>query len=161
MYDAQSPLRSFLPFCSTRYQSRGDYPVSELDSGMRKSLGILLTDDKLVDLWGNPRRVIAEDRENGVFIGIYSAGMDGESSTNGNDPDDINSWGQIGKNHYPEAKRERAARQARVAGLWGLFAAVLFLLVFEWRMLRRPKRRKSKRTSRRSQHLTLGVSQPS
>ena len=48
-----------------------------------------------LDPWGNPYRCVRNVKlpEGGMqSIGVYSMGRDGVSETNGNDPDDLNSW---------------------------------------------------------------------
>ena len=53
-----------------------------------------------IDHWGNPYMFVAEDRKDGLWVGIYSKGQDGVSHSRGNDPDDQNTWGQYGHKHY-------------------------------------------------------------
>lgn len=71
------------------------------------------------DPWNRPYRYVAGDGYPGGF-GIYCCGKDGVSATRGNDPDDINSWGD------PEFQPpdSPAVRRAKL-GVAGVGLAVL------------------------------------
>ena len=51
-----------------------------------------LDDPPGMDAWGNPYRVQARESLMAA-VRVYSTGQDGESLADGNDPDDIRSWG--------------------------------------------------------------------
>jgi hypothetical protein len=50
------------------------------------------------DPWGHPYRVVAAEGPD--RFGFYSTGRDGLSNSNGNDPDDINSWSEARTRYY-------------------------------------------------------------
>lgn len=54
---------------------------------------VQIIDEVPTDPWGNPYRYVAGDGYPDGF-GFYSSGIDEISRTQGNDPDDINSWSQ-------------------------------------------------------------------
>ncbi|MEM7313836.1 MAG: hypothetical protein AAF497_11860 [Planctomycetota bacterium] len=58
------------------------------------------------DVWGNPYRVAARDNPDHPPR-IYSTGMDGQSNSNGYDPDDIRNWDQDGLPWYSNRERRR------------------------------------------------------
>ncbi len=71
-----------------------DFEIAELWNAM----------DGNLDTWGNAYRLI-ELNETGPFdsrssFHVYSLGADGESMSNGNDADDINSWNYDRNRHY-------------------------------------------------------------
>lgn len=84
-----------------------------------------------IDAWGNPFMFVAEDRSEGLWIGIYSKGMDGLSASKGNDPDDQNSWGQDGSDYYwPKIARASWLTMLLEGCILALFYAPLCLLAF-------------------------------
>ena len=46
-----------------------------------------------LDPWGNPFRYVVSPSLDGGY-GVYTTGADGVSHSNGNDPDDLNSWSE-------------------------------------------------------------------
>ena len=60
--------------------------------------------------WNNPwmslPKFVAEMRDGELWMGVYLDGEDGKSDTKGNDPDDLNSWGQNGFDFYEELYAE-------------------------------------------------------
>ena len=92
-----------------------------------------------VDIWGNPYHIVHEQRDGAPFpfVGIYSCGQDGVSHTTGNDPDDLNTWGQDGTSHYrPIIRGEHARRRFWLTAM--IFAAIAPLCYL---VLRRSSRR--------------------
>lgn len=62
-----------------------------------------LMDKVPTDPWGNPYRYVAGDGYPSGF-GFYSSGIDGISKSQGNDPDDINSWSEESPEHLIDLK---------------------------------------------------------
>lgn len=87
--------------------------------------------DPYIDPWHNPYRVCERVDEAGQkrFL-AYSVGRDGKSDTNGNDPDDINSWSdEPAKLYKGEAFRDRQSERLKFAMLWtGLLYVPLYLM---------------------------------
>lgn len=75
------------------------------------------------DSWGNPYRIVSATRDGARWFGLYSVGIDGNSATSGNDPDDINSWSKNGFDYY----RKVIARKRRIRTI--KYSASIFLLV--------------------------------
>lgn len=63
------------------------------------------------DPWGNPYILVAEERENRLWLGAFSRGKDGVSHSAGNDPDDINTWDDDPVQFYTEPINRRARRE--------------------------------------------------
>ncbi|MEX2141279.1 MAG: hypothetical protein WD894_18585 [Pirellulales bacterium] len=80
----------------------------------------LLVERQRVDPWGNPYRSLnlALDDSSLFAIGIYSTGEDGASLTQGNDPDDLNSWDEHTGSHYRAAISEENRKRYAVQGLF-------------------------------------------
>ncbi len=80
-----------------------------------------------LDIWGNPYRAVRDlTLPDGtvVELGVYSMGEDGSSASDGNDPDDINTWSESWKEHYRQSQRSR-----QTAGL-GIFGLILLPFVY-------------------------------
>lgn len=85
---------------------RGETEWRALPEEVRSELGL----DTLgqLDAWGSPRMLVAEDRGDGLWLGVYSRGMDRVSSSRGNDPDDINSWSGEWRDFYAKQGNRHA-----------------------------------------------------
>lgn len=80
------------------FRRLGAMPSALIPAG-ESSLAILpenIRGNHETDPWGNPLMLVSEERGGGLWLGVYSMGRDGVSSSKGNDPDDLNSWGQDG-----------------------------------------------------------------
>ena len=83
------------------------------------------------DPWGNPFRVVERRGNGNRRFAVYSSGRDGMSKTNGNDPDDINSWSDEPVVFYQrEAQRDSQMYRFRCTVPWGciLYVPMFFLL---------------------------------
>jgi hypothetical protein len=79
----------------------GESLVSELPENVRDDMWFKsFAPANYTDSWRNPYRVVSEQRDGLRWLGFFSTGADGVSESKGNDPDDINSWGQDGYDHY-------------------------------------------------------------
>lgn len=105
----------------------GELPPSELGLGALvirpSSLAgrrwVQMADKIPTDPWNRPYRYVAGDGYPGGF-GIYSCGKDGLTFTQGNDPDDWNSWSD------PDERRDTPARRRVKLSLAGGALAMLF-----------------------------------
>ena len=90
------------------------------------------------DSWQRPLGIVTDEngnlRRDAGQILVYSMGSDGLSESNGNDPDDINSW----DNHHHEFYRNQLDKRELNARLWRtvwltplVFAAILGVLGFK------------------------------
>ncbi|MCA9265743.1 MAG: hypothetical protein KDA60_17900 [Planctomycetales bacterium] len=85
------------------------------------------------DPWGSPYKCLPNVQlSNGVVqpFGVYSMGRDSESESNGNDPDDLNSWNEDCYQWYVNDITQRNRRRIGIYGAMitpvvylGLFAA--------------------------------------
>ncbi len=86
----------------------------------------------LLDPWGNPFQVVERSSHNGRRqFAVYSLGRDGMSQTNGNDPDDINSWSEDPVAYYQrEAQAESQLYRLRctIPLVCCLYAPMFYLL---------------------------------
>jgi hypothetical protein len=89
------------------------------------------------DPWGNPFQVGDRLDENGErqFV-VYSFGRDGLSNTNGNDPDDINSWSDDPVAHY-----QREARRESQVDRMSFAVPLMFILYIPMLLLLRTRRK--------------------
>lgn len=80
------------------------------------------------DSWGNELRVIIPGKHNNNGVDVYSVGADGISKTNGNDPDDLNTWSPSHNGGY---YRSEIAREGVYSILlqWLLCSLVAFVLI--------------------------------
>ncbi len=85
-----------------------------------------------VDPWGKPLQVVERlDDDGRKRFAVYSFGFDGISKTDGNDPDDINSWSDDPVAYYiREAKRDAQIYLLQCTIPLGciLYAPMFFLL---------------------------------
>lgn len=108
-----------------------------------------------LDQWGNPYRcVFGKFRRPGIdrlyTIGIYSMGEDGISLSNGNDPDDINSWSDWPGYFYYQrfAEEEAAAKRNRQVWATVILTPLVYLAFLGLgRLARLPFRREKARAS--------------
>lgn len=112
-------------------QPNGDWPADALPKSLQSDVF-----HDAIDPWGNPYRIVVRnDPEDptGHFVGSYSTGADGASSTGGNDEDDINTWGQLsaGQVYYDEIKRWRFKRNVTAAAWKSLLIYPLLILIYE------------------------------
>lgn len=86
---------------------RGETKIADLSEEITKYLNLPSWREDGTDHWGNPYILVAEDRDNKLWLGLYSMGRDGVTASSGNDPDDLNSWGKNGSDYYwPEIQRQ-------------------------------------------------------
>jgi len=93
---------------------RGETELGGLPDEVLDQLLPVIDRERVVDPWGHPYMFVAEDRETGLWIGAYSKGRDGVSRSNGNDPDDLNSWSQNGSDYYLREINRRVLWQGAV-----------------------------------------------
>ena len=79
------------------------------------------------DPWGNPIHYIASHGSDGEF-GLYSAGKDGVSHSQGNDADDWNSWSENGRGRKPFMDRLK-----EIPPFFGLVLVAVVFAVWAWR----------------------------
>lgn len=101
---------------------RGETEWQALPEEVRFELGLEIIG--LVDVWGSPRMLVAEDRDGGLWLGFYSPGADRFSSSRGNDPDDISSWSGGWKEVYTRQVNRPALILDIVALLVGFVVAL-------------------------------------
>ena len=73
------------------------------------------------DSWGNPFQIVQLDMPNDEFthnVHAYSFGEDGISKTNGNDPDDINSWNYCRTRYYGQRIQSYFRKRDLLRTLW-------------------------------------------
>jgi hypothetical protein len=75
------------------------------------------------DAWGNPFRYAGFIPPTQALV--YSCGQDGVSLTDGNDPDDLNSWGQHGQYYSKRALRRELLKWGTV--FVGIYLGLLLL----------------------------------
>jgi hypothetical protein len=106
---------------------RGETEWRALPEEIRSELGLEIMG--LVDVWGSPRMLVAEDREGGLWLGFYSRGADRFSSNRGNDADDISSW----SGGWKEVYARQVNRPALIGDILSLFFGfVVALPIFLW-----------------------------
>ena len=71
-----------------------------LSGGASKELADRMFLDPEMDPWGHPYRVVAVAGEGPDRFGFYSMGRDGISNSDGDDPDDVNSWSEANTLYY-------------------------------------------------------------
>ena len=85
------------------------------------------------DVWGRPYRVVRNltlDDGMKVELGVYSTGEDGISRSNGNAPDDINTWSESWRDYYLARTKARERSALAIYGLFLLpFVYPLFFLL--------------------------------
>jgi len=65
----------------------GDTLVNLLPNDLQEILGnFLYRNEGNIDSWGNPYHIVVTEQEGKPWIGLYSTGADGVSSSNGNYP---------------------------------------------------------------------------
>ena len=83
-----------------------------------------------VDLWGQPykcRRHIVMPDGTVTESGIYSLGEDGISTSNGNDPDDLNSWDEQCYSFYRRRDAVRYLLGRFIIGIpWAIGLGIIF-----------------------------------
>ena len=92
---------------------------------------------KPVDSWGNPYVFIelgqTGPNEPKSTFHLYSCGEDGESQTDGNDPDDINSWSYDRNRFYRQRMRWIDSKQRLWRTIWMAPLIWAFsLLILKW-----------------------------
>lgn len=81
------------------------------------------------DSWGNEIRAIIPGNYNKSGVDVFSVGADGISKTNGNDPDDLNTWSPSHNGQYYQRKYAREQITAFIMrGLLCSFVAFVFLI---------------------------------
>jgi hypothetical protein len=74
-----------------------------------------------VDPWGQPYRCIRNRHLTDgtlVELGVYSIGRDGVSESQGNDPDDLNSWNKDPNKYYRDEINRQNFMDAALTGLF-------------------------------------------
>ena len=134
----------------------GESPVSDLPEDVRDELWFTsFMREGYTDSWHNPYRIVSEQRNGTRWLGVYSTGRDGVSESKGNDPDDINSWGQDGFNYYPKViARDRRIRNLKEASLIFLLVMPGCLLIYEGAS--RARASKKHATANKPAHPTAG-----
>ena len=97
-----------------------------------------------LDAWKHPYRCVRDIRgadEAQIAVGAYSLGEDGVSNSNGNDPDDLNSWDPDCFEIYANRLTVRTWSFFAVKGLFS--ALCLYLLISLFFPERRPQRTRS------------------
>lgn len=89
-----------------------------------------LMDEVPLDPWGHEYQYIPPAPEGIRDYGIYSLGKDGISISNGNDPDDINSW-DTGRRRF----RSRPRRMN--SAVWIAIGSLCFFGSISWKLARR------------------------
>ena len=83
------------------------------------------------DAWGRKMEIIECDRTtprgDRYPIHVYSLGQDGMSNSNGNDPDDINTWGDHHQKFYWTQIRNEESYGNLIQSLWQ--APLLFIIL--------------------------------
>lgn len=111
---------------------RGEVELRELPEEVTDQVFLAIDHERGIDGWGHPYMFVAEDRPDGLWIGIYSTGRDGISNSKGNDPDDQNSWGQDGIAYYlPQIQRRALVQLSVEAGITFAFYLPICLLTFQ------------------------------
>lgn len=109
---------------------RGASELRSLPEDCIDYLSVFSPGSDSLDAWGHPWMLVVEDRKDGLWAGLYSKGADGVSATKGNDPDDQNSWGNDGWDHYRGIIRHRRRKEDSIfAGTAFLFLAPICLLI--------------------------------
>ena len=81
------------------------------------------------DPWGNEIRAIIPGINNKSGIDVYSVGEDGVSETNGNDPDDMNTWSKSHEGQYYQRKIMMGKIYELIIG--GLFCSLIaFIFIY-------------------------------
>lgn len=88
------------------------------------------------DIWDNPFHARVKKTPSGPSIQFYSTGEDGISKSGGNDPDDINSWGQDGSEYY-NPKLARIIQRRRAINTFQIFLIILGVSVACYECARR------------------------
>jgi hypothetical protein len=102
----------------------------------------LLVEKPCLDRWGNPYRCVQNvttDAGSHSALGVYSTGRDGESKTNGNDPDDLNSWNEYPDKFYRAELRSADRKEFAIQGAWltPFTYAGLLIVVAGWKRFSR------------------------
>jgi len=111
----------------------GDTLVNLLPNDLQEILGnFLYRNEGNIDSWGNPYHIVVTEQEGKPWIGLYSTGADGVSSSNGNDLDDLNSWGKDGFDYYPGVIRASIqAASNRDVLIYGSVFAISLMCMYE------------------------------
>ena len=89
-----------------------------------------------IDSWERPLQILEDEngelRRDGGKLLVFSTGFDGNSDTDGNDPDDINSWDNHHRNFYNSqiAAAEQRTRLRR--RIWASVLATPFVFAIIW-----------------------------
>jgi general secretion pathway protein G len=114
-------------------QSQGLAALSTKPEGVDSSLwyGPYLEKGAPKDPWGNDYVYVIPGKHSREGFDVYSLGRDGESTTGGNDPDDINNWDpESGYSYYGlDDPLWRVANRLSLFIL-GLFVALAFAVHF-------------------------------
>jgi hypothetical protein len=91
------------------------------------------------DPWGNNYVYVFPGKNNKLHFDLYSLGEDGLSATEGNDPDDVNSWDPHSGSRYPDPMQARLRR----VSVRLLTTIILLRLLLEWFVVRYRKRKRT------------------
>lgn len=94
------------------------------------------------DTWGNHYRLALHDSDSSEMdqVRIYSLGEDGKTATDGNDPDDINSWTDSNTQFYDQRQAYRLIWATLALGVlcgvvvWLILFRVLYGLLLNWNL---------------------------
>lgn len=98
----------------TKLWTEKDYRSSEFDDPSEDELAMIIggADYRSLKLWGKPPKyIVSKDLPGGY--GLYMEGEDGVTRSNGNDPDDLNSWDVNSRSFYIE-RSEREHKPKRI-----------------------------------------------
>jgi hypothetical protein len=113
--------------------------------------------DSRLDPWGHPYRCVSPkaspDGQSTHDVGVYSMGQDGVSESNGNDPDDINSWDDHHRRFYLDqiATRKRTENVSVTIVLMPVIYACVLWAESVARRMRLRKRKGAAETPRRGE----------
>jgi hypothetical protein len=95
---------------------------------------------ELIDPWGNKYLFTAlpeyQHGKDSKILHVYSCGLDGVSNSNGNDPDDINSWSHDRQPSYYALQYQKDVRRARFLQLLILSVVVTLISLFAMSKIR-------------------------
>lgn len=151
--NAHSALRGIQEALADYQRETGDTPPIELveveiltawehgadaisrDYDGRLEIAFSLADDRRLRLWDSPPRVVR--RPDSPIFGFYLEGEDGASASQGEDPDDINSWDFGSTSFYYDRLRHRRWISN---GLWAIVPTTLTFIVGWVCFVRKPNK---------------------